>query len=333
MRVRGWVVAMVVAGALSGCGDDGGGAGSTEAPTGRPSNTETSTPPTPSTTQADLGPEADSLVAGAVDPASLGPPYLGALTFESPRNCAVPVEESISRDGETVARLRYQLTFVDVDNRVVISFDEMEPLELEGVPVPPEQRRVASAFVQMPSLVVEPTGRFVEVGDMEEVVAAIVVADPSAAGVVDGPEFAEVMATIVQQRYWYTWFGLWIEWGRFDEPLEEGALLLDGGSEAPMTMSSLGTTPDGLTVLRQELTRSGDASALGIADQLRGLSVTDMGSLDGTAATSVEVVTEPHTLRPHSVHASSDVSLQTPDGEMRRLEERLYLIGWASGTC
>lgn len=277
-------------------------------------------------------------LAGSLDEATLEPPHLGDLAFVPPRDCSVPARERSEQDGRSV-QVGYQVRFADDGDLIVISYEDLEILEVEGrQPSPMEQASLASVAL-MPSIVVDPGGAFVEVRGTRDLIEALLGDDPSAGQVLDDPAYEALMSEVTRRQFWDNWIGLWLDWGRFDEAVEEGDWSIEPEVTTPMLMSSLGTTPDGLAALRQEITIEGELLSTAYAAIYAQLLTpgTDPEEaaqrIDGQMRIFVEVVTEPETLRPHSVSSFQDVSLELDGLTQGRTEHRVTELDWDASDC
>jgi len=318
--------ALVVAALLGACGDSGGAADTAD--------TRTST-----SSEAHLS----GMTAGSIDTAALGAPYLGPLTFSWPADCEVDVAESVLRK-DVRAELSYKLGLVAEGDHIVVSYRDMEVLEVAGRSLSDKERRDAAVPFLLPEMVVDAAGEVIEVRGMDALIDQIADLDPSLRDVASSPTFAQTIESSAISKYWNVWAGGWAMWGSFEETEEEGYYEAADGS-APgspdFTMYSLGTTESARAVLRREEILAGPqlAEALGV---VMGSLGEDLGKppdtdafagFDGERVTTTEVVTDPATLRPDSTHLRIDLEA-TFEGETQSVvEERTAVFDWSSSTC
>lgn len=337
MRVWGPRAVLVAACMLAGCSSGDGATGISDAAE-RTSTTASTGRPTTSTSAA---PPGDDVVAGSIDEADLGEPYLGDLTFVPPQNCSVEVTERIDENGAS-AVLEYYLTFVHEDPETVLAFGQLRVVELNGEPVPDSQQVVSGLNFQIPSFVIGPDGALIEVRGVDTLLDEMANSDPSLTGMSTTPGFVDLMTTLFMEKYWVPWYGFWIDWAWFEQPVETAEWAVDPENTFPMEVTSLGTTDDGLAAVRASFTIEGESVRANI-DQVLGdfmpgnISAEErdamIASTKGRVDRTMESVLDPHTLRPHSVSSRRDLVL-TMDGRTQRVEEeRLAQFDWDSSDC
>ncbi len=296
-------------------------------------STVASEPAQSSTTM--LPPPPEAVVAGAFDGAALGAPYLDELRFDWPQDCAVPVVEEVRKSGQT-ALLRYRLGLEADGSNTRVTFEDMVVTSVDGNPVPDEAGTAMGAQFTLPGFLVDPEGTVVELVGMDALIDQLNALDPEA-NVEMTPEFVALVEESVTDKYWGSWVGTWASWGFFDEATEIGTSEFQIGSEvatSDIVTESLGTVDGGAVALRSTITLDGADFALAMGGVMATVAnPTDSATTQeivGQRVITVEVVTDPATLRPTSAFTSIAIEL-TADGETRsQLEERRWIFEWSA---
>jgi hypothetical protein len=292
---------------------------------------DTSAPDTPG-----AGPDVVPL-AGSIHESFLGEPYLGPLTYRVFPRCAVPVRETVEKNGAT-AKIEYRLRFTPEGDRIVMAWTDMEILTIDGMPVFDSSAEAAGVAFLMPEIVVDAAGRAVEVRGMADVIEQMDAIEPGVAEMLGSPQMLAALESRVVERYWYSWAGIWAEWGSFEEPIEEAAYIDEAGDQQTFTMTSMGTIGDELAAFSLFRVVEGDdlRETLGAATELvSGESLPGLAGADvrGQMTDTVEVVTDPTTLWPRSVVVERRVNA-TVDGEsVSRKERRVSVLDWDASDC
>ncbi len=280
-------------------------------------------------------------VAGSLDPAALGEPYLGPLRFVRPVDCTVTVAESVDQDGAT-AELAYELRFAGERDLSVMSWEGMTMTSVDGDPVPASVANELLAGFLLPSLVVNDAAEVVEVRGFEELAEAIARLDPeSDPAVASDPGFLDLMGQVAISKYWDSWFRIWSLWAKVEEPTEDWIFEGPDGSDQEATLRSLGRTSDGLVALRYETSLTGSSLQASMDEFIDSLAIeADVDSagarfseIDGSVDYLIEVVTDPATLWPRSVLSERRVRIEFESRSEIQTERRLSVLDWASSDC
>lgn len=268
-----------------------------------------------------------------VAPAELsGVPYIGPLKFQWPRDCLVPVREVVTKGGST-AEVAYGLSIVGEGENLVVSFAGMTVSTVNGSPVTGDAADQATAGFLLPSFVVGPDGSVVEVRGMAALIAEFAARDPDFVAKYTPEEIAGLESLVIA-KYWDSWVGFWASLGSVDEPRLEATSPSNSSGlsfDTTLVVESLGTGADGQIRLRQVQTLDGE-------NFLRALSAAlpEINS-DPTAAgrriTTVDVTTDPLTLRSSSIVFTNDTQLTTNGQTQSDLETRRWTIDWATANC
>src|SRR5690606_15602815 len=213
--------------ALAACSAGGGADGDADGDAGGPAQerqASTTRPP------ADPGP-----VAGDLDAAELGQPFLGELTFELPVDCTVGVAEHREESDGTEIELRYHLTFTAEGDDALVAIDdiEVERVVMGGTETP--AALVDTVVFERPALLVDRDGQAVGVRGADELVERLPI-DPAAR-----PFVRQGLAVDVTEKVWNVGFGLWAAWRTIDAP-ETTAVVEEGTDrERQVTVTSVGT--------------------------------------------------------------------------------------------
>ncbi len=280
-------------------------------------------------------------VAGSLDLAALGEPYLGPLQFVRPVDCTVTVTESVDQDGST-GELAYTLRFVGERDLSVMSWEGMTMTSVNGDPVPASAANELIAGFLLPSLVVNDAAEVVEVRGLEELAEAIAEADPeSDSAVVADPGFLDLLAQVAISQYWDSWFRIWAQWVQVEQPTEDWIFEGPDGSDQEATVRSLGRTSDGLVALRYETSLTGPSLQTIMGEFIDSLAfdvdadsaAARFSEIDASADYLIEVVTDPETLWPRSVLSERRVRIEFEGRSEIQTERRLSVLDWASSDC
>lgn len=276
--------------------------------------------------------------AGSVDETNLGDPYLGPLTFVPPIDCSVVIEENFEKGGSDYT-LGYSLEFTRSAGGTDVSFVDMRVLEQNGRAVPVDQQSLAALPFRLPTFGVNDDGLLVDITGTQEMIDVIYEADPEVAELMSGPAFIATIEDLIASKYWGVWVGFWAEWGSFEDTVEPGYI---EGTDLEFTAESLGTTEDGLAVLRYTSVLQGPTLVESLRSVFESLVPSEtsqdemeeaLATADGTMRDRFEVVTDPTTLWPESTYFERDIEL-TMEGETNsQLEKRAIAFGWDRSTC
>ena len=246
----------------------------------------------------------------------------------------MPVAEEVLKSGKT-AVLHYTLDLQADGQNLLVSFDDMSVISVDGTELPDAVSQTAAASFLLPSLVVDRDGFVVDVVGMDALVEQIEALDPSGDFEVT-PELAAVLEDSVTSKYWDSWAGMWATWGSFEDEVEAGTsefAAASGIAVSDVEMRSLGAVDGSLVALLSTITLDGDDFTLamgGTVAMATGSDPTESSSISGQRVVTVEVVTDPATLRPTSAFTSIEVEV-TADGETRsQLEERRWIFDWSA---
>ncbi len=289
-------------------------------------------PPVPDSTPPSSQIEA---VAGSLDAAELGAPYLGGLTFDWPQNCAVPVLEEVLKSSKT-ATLQYNLGLRAEGQNLIVSFDDLVVTTFDGSPVPAGMGEAVRSLFALPSFLVGTDGTVLDVIGMAALIGQIE-ATAADSDFEVAPELAGLLKETVANKYWGSWVGMWATWEVFDDANEigESELPVSGGvAVSDVEMNSLGSTDDSLVALRGTITLDGADFTVALRGTLptviSTVSAAETSAISGQRVIVVEVVIDPTTLQPSSAFTSIDVDL-TLDGETSsELEERRWTFDWTA---
>ena len=271
-------------------------------------------------------------------PDIVGEPYEGALKFDWPAGCSVPVAEVVKKSGDT-AELTYRLRIDDTGTEKEISFTEMSIERVNGHE-PPDVASVLAGF-RLPSIRVDAAGAFVRVEGMDDLIEELVADEPGIAEMFT-PEFTALVADSVGSKYWDSWVGFWSDLGEIDaEGIEATEVQIDVGEasyDTTISVESLGTTADGDAVLRQTQVLGGEdfiralGSALSLAADLPSDEITS-GGVTGTRRIVSEIATDPTTLRPRFASFTMDIAIKRNGGTSSQTERRRWSFDWAATRC
>lgn len=305
-----------------------------------PASSASSIAPTnaPSTAPATEPEVVPGSVTTDTEPLVFGAPYLGPLTFGWPTGCTVRLTEAAVKDGST-ATLTYGLELVAEGPNLIVSFVDMTIADIDGQPLSVADSTAQAALFKLPNLVVDPQGTVVGTRGVEELLDAMV-----ASGLVDSSQItlgvAAALEAAVVSKYWGSWAGTWAARGVIDAPHVESVEQTPVGDtqfNTTLVVESLGTTPEGLAVVRQTQTIEGE-------DMLRALgAVTSAMGADEIAAAMVatygrrimtfETTTDPSSLWPLSASLTQDTELTTNGVLDSRVERTTWTFDWAAGGC
>lgn len=277
-----------------------------------------------------MPPLSKEVIAGALDDAELGAPYLADLVFNWPSDCTVPVVEEVLKAGST-ALLSYNLGLKSQGKNNLVTFDDLAVTSFDGNPPSDETAKAVEAQFILPGFLVGPDGKVIELIGLEVMIEQIEALDPSLS-VELTPELVALLHESIIDKYWGSWVGAWANWGYFDTATEHGTSELRIGGDVAISdveMKSLGVVDDSLAVLRSTITLDGADFALAMRSVVD-IAIDPAGAsqFTGQRVITVEVVTDPATLRPMTAFTSIAIEL-TVDGETRsELEERRWRLDW-----
>jgi hypothetical protein len=260
----------------------------------------------------------------------IGPPYIGPLTFNWASDCTVPVAETVTKRGST-AHLSYGMQIVaEVPNRVV-SLVDMVIADIDGSPV---SDPASIAAFHLPSFVVDDAAAVVEVRGLDEMfddAQNVTGADPALLT----PELRATLTETVTSKYWGTWAGFWASVGSIGVSRVETIMSVPMGDsqiDTTILLESLGTTADGLAILRHTQTIDGEnfLRAMGI---VTGNNEAPAASDSGHQIITIDVTTNPSTLRPASAQIVTNMEFTTAAGTQSMMESRTWTFDWLSSDC
>lgn len=334
MRRAAPLVTVTLIGLVFACGSDDESRSSSP-PTGESSVDSVPTEPPVATvgTSTDI-----SVGSTAATISTEAQPFAGKLTFDWPLGCTVPVEENVTKRGQS-ALLTYGLRSEETDAGIEISFDEITIDEFNGAEVPDQlAQQVMGQFV-LPDFLVGADGVEIGVVGIEETLAQM-----DKAGLIDADEFTPQAIALLEEtvltKYWGSWVGFWAGIGSIDEPRAASDLpLAVGDSEMTidLVVESLPTAVPGAATLRAVQTLAGDdflrAIAAGAATLGGEQSPNSLPAADGRRISTVEVTTDPATLQPASVSFVDDVELTMDGVTQTDVETREWRFDWANASC
>ena len=315
-------------------GDQATGAGEAAAGTGA----STGASPTPTTTVATT---ADSPMAdpdGPHDGASpLGDPYLGPLRFDWPSGCSVPVTEIVGKNGSR-ATLAYDVDLQTHEQGLLVRYVDLVVNDLDGRPLGAELQAQAQAAFTLPGFIVDADGLALAMTGFDEMLRSLEelgLASPA----IYTPEFRAVTEEAVINKYWETLVGLWAGLGRIDQPILRSTLPVPVGDELfdlDLVVESIGTTAEGHAILRSTQRLEGDEllrSMGALQSSLGGGGGSSSGIDGGQRTVTIDLTTDPETLRPVTAELSIDVELVIDGRPESRLERRQWTFDWDAGDC
>lgn len=293
----------------------------------------------PEDTVADIDTSAAS-DATSDAPVGDGPPYLGDLAFDWPRDCTVDVRETVVK-GDTSARLSYSLDLTagssDLDH-IIVSFVDLTVDTIDGEVVPPAANAQLRRSFLLPDFVIDRDGYVVELRGLGQLIDDLNAANPAGPPLELSPDVEATFAQAVSEKYWGTWAGTWADVGSITDTTQQRENELTVGGEdivIPVTIESL-PADDGRASLTLEARQSGDSflRALGFtADDIAGTS----GALDEiTDASRTSLVTaelDPTDLMPSRASIETTIELTSGARTESQFESRAFEFDWANSDC
>lgn len=234
--------------------------------------------------------------------------------------------------------LTYFVRSTETESGIEISLDEMTMQEINGADLPDAVAPQALAQFMVADFVVGFDGVGIGVVGIEEMLAQM-----RDAGMIEvaalPPQAIALLEETVLTKYWGSWVGFWAELGGIDFTRVSTSVPLAVGDTQvtiDLVVESL-PTGAGEATLRSVQTLTGDdfIRSLGAAANAVGneQSSNSTPAGDGHRITTVEVTTDPVTLRPHRVSFVNDIEL-TMDGRTRTdTETREWRFDWSSLKC
>jgi hypothetical protein len=295
-----------------------------------------------------------ALLSAAILVAAAAPAGAERLTFGWPVPAHVRVTERVKKSDEG-ATLAYD---VDVKRaadgkNLVVSLTRFEFVAVDGAdvkdPVVKEQLQPAlNAAAALPSLLISPEGRFLDIGDLDKVIDRMVdMEDPGERReqlrkMMKSPQ----MIALLKQRsgeFWRVWAGMWSGMSlRPGETAKSTMAIPAGGIEMPGTVSHRGGVDGGLVRIEYHAAFDGKSGGRALqdlfGDTLRALG-RDAGIDVGTHVDEVhfelgaETVTDPRTLKPKTAAYKRDVSLAAGGKTKRQVESHDYAFDWGPAAA
>ncbi len=267
----------------------------------------------------------------------LGKPYIGALTFAWKAGCSVPVAETVTKRG-TTAELEYRLAAEPHGEELLISFRDMTMRRYDGKPVRVGQARAVAGF-KLPDFAVDQNGALLGVRGMQELMDELGAIDSSFENVFT-PEGIALLEDTVASKYWENWVGFWAGFASIDTPHFETTVsmaLEQTTFDTAVVVDSLATTRTGDAVLRYRQTVDGEdfLRAIGAVSSAMGadeIAAAIAGS-SGSRVTTVEITTDPRTLRPSTVSMVLDIELTRNGKRDHQVEKREWDFHWSAIRC
>jgi hypothetical protein len=302
----------------------------------RPVDSASSSQPivAPSSTSA----PATSIGSTATSVGSQAQPFLGSLRFDWPVGCSVPVEENVTKRGQT-ALLNYFVRSEQADAGIEISFEEMTIREVNGTEVPEDVADQIAAQFMLPGFLVGADGVETGVVGTEEMIAQM-----DDAGLIEADDFTPQALALLEEtvlsKYWGSWVGFWAGLESIDEPRSAREVPLSvGESEVTidLVVESLvnGSTKEATLRSVQTLTGEDFLRSIGAVETSLGKeqSAGSEPEGDGHRISTVEVTTDPATLQPRSVSFVNDIELTMDGATQTDIESRDWRFDWSATRC
>ncbi len=275
------------------------------------------------------------------------------LRFAWPVPTRVVVHETSTKKGQT-ARVRYEVVVsrdpksanlhVQLQN---FAFLKIDGIDLDDPKLKKELAQARALAEAIPTLVVAPSGRFVDVTGyremVEKVVATLPGLDPRMKELLLSPSMVAMMKE-KSVEFWRLWVAFWVDVPvlpggsasvRMTVPLPDGTK-----AEVPATVRHLG--PDAsnakLVVLSMESTLAGDAPLAAMrrfAKQSASEDSHGHGSVNDemleavTKRSKMRLVTDPSTMRPRVAESESTTELKVKgQPPQTQLEKHVYEFDW-----
>jgi hypothetical protein len=277
------------------------------------------------------------------------------MTFAWPLPAKVTVTDKSTR-GDTSAKLRYQVTLTRYKegDALALRLDKFEFLEVggqdaRGPALRKDLREAMEAASALPTILVSPDGRFLDVVDIEAMIDKLVRSSkmpPKERANLTKTMKSPVMLATLKARsaeFWSVWVGIWagadLEPGRTREIRVPTTLPNGAQVDRPVKVSHQGPAgPPGYVRLAFESTLEGGAMRAKTRAAVQG-AAKDVAAAAGQSAdaeiegmefsTGGEVITDPQTLKPAAARSYRRTLLkikgQPPTSE---LEAHEYEFSW-----
>jgi hypothetical protein len=299
---------------------------------------------------------ATDLLPDAETPAAQAPASAPALRFAWPTPSRVTVTQRSLKKGKR-AVLRYDAVLsARMGGGYELKLDKIQFLELEGRdvskgPLPPEVKTALAMASALPTVVISAEGEFVDVMGLDEVVEHILKQTPNEKGRRDKIRavFAQpAVAQAMKQKagdFWQAWVGAWVgmDVAAGQERVAMVPLQMPLGSvDGTVTLRHRGpvTEHKGAVRLEMETVLEGEPFRKEMVNMLSQM-VQAAGAQEGTEppdfeamlqsarrVSTVEVVTDPATLRPYSARMVQVTQVQVEDQQNEQREEQEYRFTW-----
>lgn len=276
------------------------------------------------------------------------------LRFAWPTPSRVTVTEHILKKGKR-AVTRYEATLsARQDGGYELKLDKFRFLEMEGRnvtkgPLPPELKAATALAGAIPTLVISSEGQVVDVVGMEESMERVLMLVPEENGLRDQVRSVlaqPAMAQMMKQKAgdsWNVWVGAWVgtDLSAGEERSATVPMQLPAGTVASrVTMYHRGPAEGrkGAVRLEMETVLEGEPfrkAMVGMLSQMvQGAApqgkAPDFETMLKSARRvySVELVTDPATLRPYRARLAQVTELQVGEQEREEREEHEYSFAW-----
>lgn len=288
------------------------------------------------TTVASAGTTVES-VASEDTSASTGAPYVGALTFDWPVGCDATVVENTVK-GDNRAELTFKLETSDHPDGMLVSWADLKMLSFNGRKLTTAEERSLTAAFRLPPFVVDDLGSVVRIEDLDRFIDEMTELMPSTANL-NTATFRSLMEETISSKYWNVWVGNWAETESIDQPVLEGVVDAPVGDytlQTTVKLESLPTRRAGTAIFRStEILEGPDfmKAIAGVQTDLVGKAAETSATDTGRRVVTVEVETDPTTLRPSRTKLRMEIDLTIGGESKSQLEERISTFTWSDSDC
>jgi hypothetical protein len=287
-------------------------------------------------------------------PKATAPEAGPTLRFAWPSPSRVSVTERILKKGKRSVVGYDALLSPRPGGGYEVKIDKFQFLEMEGRalpqgPLPPELKAAVAMAGAFPTLVLSAEGEVVDVVGMEEVIQRTLPLIPEEKGMREQVRKAlsqPAMVEMMKQRmgdFWRTWVGAWVGADMAAGEERSGTVpmqLPSGPVDSQVTMHHRGTDAahKGSVHLEVETVLEGEPfrkAMVGVVSQMIQASAPkeqapDLDSMLKSArrVSTVEVVTDPATLRPYRARMAQVTKLLMAGQEREEREEHEYSFTW-----
>ncbi|WP_224248123.1 hypothetical protein [Hyalangium gracile] len=287
-------------------------------------------------------------------PKAAAPEAGPALRFAWPSPSRVKVTERILKKGKRSVVSYDAVLSARSGGGYEVKIDKFQFLEMEGRdltqgPLPPELKAAAAIASALPTLVISADGEVSDVVGMEEVIERTTALVPEEKGMRDQVRRTlsqPAMMQMMKQRvgdFWSTWVGAWVGADLAAGEKRTGTVpmqLPSGSVDSQVTMHHRGSDPayKGSVHLEVETVLEGEPfrkAMAGLVSQMIQSSAAkdqapDIDKMLKSArrVSTVEVVTDPATLRPYRARMAQVTKLLMEGQEREEREEREYSFAW-----